>query len=105
MRLYFDANAMVSVGNSDGPEFDLLRGVRQGCPASPSFFTVALSYVGWSYRLTFAGIRLVSLHLSTLEYAADQILFTLTADSLQEMLNSITELADSFGLRLPPKKV
>ena len=40
MCLYFDAKAMVSVNNSDGPEFDLLRGVRQGCPASPSFFTV-----------------------------------------------------------------
>jgi len=104
MCLYFDAKAMVSVNNSDGPEFDLLRGVRQGCPASPSFFTVALSYVSWSYRLTFAGIRLVNLHLSTLEYADDQILFTLTAAGLQDMLNFITENAEPFGLRLSPKK-
>ena len=35
--LYFEAKAMVMVDNAIGPIFDLLRGVRQGCPASPSF--------------------------------------------------------------------
>ena len=39
--LYFDAKALVTVNNDNGPEFDLQRGVRQGCLASPSFFTVA----------------------------------------------------------------
>ena len=104
MCLYFDARAMVSVNNSDGPEFDLLRGVRQGCPASPSFFTVALAFISWSYRLTFDGIRLINHHLSTLEYADDQILFTLTPAGLQDMLNFITEKSEPFGLRLSPSK-
>lgn len=102
--LYFDARAMVSVNNTDGPEFDLLRGVRQGCPASPSFFTVALAFISWSYRLTFKGIQLISHHLASLEYADDQILFTLSAIGLQNMLNFITESAEPFGLRLSPKK-
>ena len=104
MCLYFDAKALVSVNGVDGPEFDLLRGVRQGCPASPNFFTVALAFVSWSYRLTFKGIRLINYHLASLEYADDQILFTLSAAGLQEMLNFITECADPFGLRLSPKK-
>ena len=38
LSLYFDAKAKVTVNNSIGPLFDLKRGVRQGCPASPSFF-------------------------------------------------------------------
>jgi hypothetical protein len=67
LSLYFDAKAMVSVNNTDGPEFDLLRGVRQGCPASPSFFTVALAFISWSYCLTFEGIKLVTHHLASLE--------------------------------------
>ena len=104
MSLYFDAKATVRVNNIAGPEFDLLRGVRQGCPASPSFFTVALAFVSWSFRLMFRGIRLVHLYLSTMEYADDQILFTMTPGGLQEMLNFLAEKATPFGLRLAPQK-
>ena len=102
--LYFDARALVSVGGNNGPEFELHYGVRQGCPASPSFFTVALAFISWSYRLTFEGIKLISHHLATLGYADDQILFTLNADGLQDMLNYLVSTAEPFGLRLSPKK-
>lgn len=102
--LYFDAKAMVSVNNCLGPEFELLRGVRQGCPASPSFFTVALSFISWSFRITFEGLKLVTLHLSTLEYADDQILFTVTPGALQDMLDYIVATGLPFGLRLSPDK-
>ena len=104
ISLYFDAKAKVMVSGVEGPEFDLFRGVRQGCPASPSFFTVALAFISWSFRLTFEGIKLVHHHLSTLEYADDQILFTLSPDALQDMLNFIVENAAPFGLRLSPAK-
>ena len=82
MCLYFDAKANVRINNITGCDFDLLRGVRQGCPASPSFFTVALAFVSWSFRSTFKGIKLVHFHLSSIEYADDQILFTLTPNGL-----------------------
>ena len=104
LSLYFDAKAKVVVNNCVGPEFDLHRGVRQGCPASPSFFTVALAFISRSFRIAFEGIKLVHLHLSSLEYADDQILFTLTANGLQEMLNFLIETASPFGLRLSPAK-
>ena len=52
--LYFYAKAMVSVGGSDRPEFELSRGVRQGCPAS--FFTVALAFISWSFGQNFGGL-------------------------------------------------
>ena len=104
MCLYFDAKANVKIKNTIGPAFDLLRGVRQGCPASPSFFTVALAFVSWSFRSTFKGIKLVHLYLSTIEYAVDQMLFTLSPAGIQEMLIFLTETALPFGLRLAPKK-
>ena len=104
MCLYFDAKANVKIQNTIGPTFDLLRGVRQGCPASPSFFTVALAFVSWSFRSTFKGIKLVHLYLSTIEYADDQMLFTLSPDGLQEMLTFLTETALPLGLRLAPQK-
>ena len=80
LSLYFDARALVSVDGTNGSEFNLLRGVRKGNPASASFFTVALAFISWSYRLTFKGIQLITHHLASLKYADDQILFT-------EMLN------------------
>jgi len=104
LSLYFDAKAMVVIDGTIGPEFDLLRGVRQGCPASPSFFTVALSFISWSFRLAFHGIKLVHLHLSSLEYADDQLLFTSSPSSMQEMLNFLGDNAVPFGLRLAPQK-
>ena len=104
LTLYFDAKAKVTLDSSVDPEFNLQHGVRQGCPASPSFFTVALSFISWSFRLTYEVIKLVTLHLSTLEYADDQILFTLTAGGMQSMLDFIVNNAEPFGLRLSPKK-
>ena len=104
MCLYFDAKANVKIKNVVGPVFDLLRGVRQGCPASPSFFTVALAFVSWTFRTTFQGIKLVNLYLSTIEYADDQMLFTLSPDGMQEMLTFLSDTALPFGLRLAPQK-
>ena len=104
LSLYFDAKAKVVVENTEGPLFDLLRGVRQGCPASPSFFTVALAFISRSFRIAFEGVKLLRLHLCTLEYADDQILFTLTAAGMQDMLDFIVTSAAPFGLRLSPDK-
>ena len=104
LSLYFDAKAKVVVENTEGLLFDLLRGVRQGCPASPSIFTVALAFVSRSFRIAFEGIKLVHLHLCSLEYADDQILFSLTAAGMQEMLDFLISSAAPFGLRLSPDK-
>ena len=52
-----------------------------------SFFTVAFAFVCWSFRVTFVGIKLVSFHSSSIEYADDQIIFTLTPEELQEMMS------------------
>ena len=54
--------------------------------------------------MTFKGIKLVHLYLSTIEYADDQMLFTLTPAGLQEMLIFLADRALPFGLRLAPQK-
>ena len=104
MCLYFDAKASVKIKNTIGPMFDLLCGLRQGCPASPSFFTITLAFVSWTFRSTFKGIKLVHFFLSTIEYADDQMLFTLSPDGLQEMLDFLSTTALPLGLRLAPDK-
>ena len=82
--LNFNARAKVVVNNCIGPEFDLKRGERQGCPASPNFFAAALAFISRSFRIAFEGIKLVRLHLSSFEYAGDKILLTLTAEGMQD---------------------
>ena len=104
MMLYFDAKANVKIGDIVGDTFTPHRGVRQGCPASPSFFTVALAFISWSFRTTFSGIKLITFYLSSIEYADDQILFTLSPAGIQEMLTFLTDSALPFGLRLSPTK-
>ena len=104
MCLYFDAKAHVRIENVSGTAFSLFRGVHQGCPASPSFFTVALSFVSWSFRLTYTGIKLIQFHLSSIEYADDQIIFTMPPEGLQDMIDFLATTAAPFGLRLAPQK-
>ena len=104
MCLYFDARANVRINNITGAAFELLRGVRQGCPASPSFFTVALAFVSSTFRSTYRGIKLVHTYLSSIEYADDQILLTLTSAGLQDMLTFLSDTALPLGLRLAPDK-
>ena len=104
MCLYFDAKANVRINDVTGAVIELFRGVRQGCPASPSFFTVALSFVSWSFRSTYKGLKLVTFYLSSIEYADDQILFTLSSAGLQEMLAYLSDTALPLGLRLAPQK-
>ena len=104
MALYLNARANVRIKDVTGTIFELFRGVRQGCPASPSFFTVALAFVSWSFRNVFRGIRLITFYLCSIEYADDQILFTLSPSELQDMITYIAETALPFGLRLAPQK-
>ena len=94
----------MKIGDTVGDTFTLHRGVRQGCPASPSFFTVALAFISWSFRTTFSGIKLITFYLSSIEYADDQILFILSPAGIQEMLTFLTDSALPFGLRLSPSK-
>ena len=63
-----------------------------------------LAFVSWTFRSTFKGIKLVHLFLSTIEYADDQMLFTLSPDGLQEMLDFLSATALPLGLRLAPDK-
>jgi len=60
--------------------------------------------VSWSFRIPFSGIKLIHFHLSSIEYADDQILFTLTPGGLQKMINYLAETALPFGLHLAPQK-
>ena len=60
--------------------------------------------MSWTFRITFVGIKLVSFYLSSIEYANDQIVFTLTSGGLQEMITFLADTALPLGLRLAPQK-
>ena len=46
----------------------------------------------------------MTFYLSSIEYADDQILFTLSSAGLQEMLTYLSDTAEPLGLRLAPQK-
>ena len=73
MCLYFDAKALVSVAHNSILNIMWCKDA-QPLPVSSQ----GPSFISWSFRLIFKGIRLMNLHLSLLEYADDQIVFTFT---------------------------
>ena len=65
-----------------------------------AFFTALLAFVSFSLCVAFKGILLVTLHLVSLEYADDQILFSGRADELEAMLTLLVEVGRPLGLKL-----
>jgi len=77
MQLYDGARLAISTPDPNKNNFfDHSMGIKQGCPASPSFFTAVLSFLTFSVSTVFKGISLGSLNLLSLEYADDQIYTT-----------------------------
>ena len=104
MALYLNAGANVHIKDITGIIFELFCDVHQGCPALPSFFTITLAFVSWSFRNVFRGIRLITFYLRSIGYVDNQIQFTLSPSELQDMITYIAETALPFGLRLAPQK-
>jgi len=102
--LYAEVLFRVRLGQDLGKAKQSHSGVRQGCPASPAFFTAVLRVVIISLRSVAAGLKIGARYLLSLEYADDVILFATKGTELQDMLDRIVKIGIPLGLRLAPPK-
>ena len=91
-------------GLSDGKDFAISRGVRQGNILSPLLFNCVLEYTikRWKAKLQDHGVKLsndsASQRLTNIRFADDLIIFASNLQELIHMLELVVEELESIGL-------
>jgi hypothetical protein len=80
---------------------EINKGVRQGCPLSPTLFNIYLDeiiIIKWQ-KQDITGMKLSKTqHLSTLLFADDQVIIADTEDNLQNAAHKLHRLITEYGL-------
>lgn len=102
--LYGDTHTLVSNSRSETASIPVRSGVRQGCPASPILFSLAIEPL---LRFPFhvgSGVRVGEDEFHVLAYADDLVLIASSPSALQEKLAQVATTAAHLGLRFNPPK-
>ena len=86
--------------------FQLLRGVRQGCPLSPCSFILAVELLACKIRQDkeIHGITVFRKEFKIGQFADDTTLFSGDKDSVRRAIAVLNDFGDLSGLRLNPSK-
>ena len=85
---------------------EINKGVRQGCPLSPTLFNVCLDEIitKWQKR-DITGIKLSkNQQLSTVLFADDQVIIADTEDNLQKAAHKLNQIITEYGLTVSVQK-
>ena len=87
--LYENSSACVRVNGAYTEWFNIEKGVRQGCVASPWLFNLFMDTCLTGLKESDYGIRMNGLTVKCLLYADDQVLLASSEEELQEMVNML----------------
>jgi hypothetical protein len=97
---------MIKLYNQFSKLVKLNKGVRHGCPFSPTLFNIYLDEIitKWQ-KQDITGIKLPkNQHLSTLLFADDKVILTDTEDKLQKAAHKLNQLVPEYGLTISYRK-
>ena len=102
--LYSNIRAAVKVGDRTSRFVDVLQGVRQGCPLSPTLFNCFVDEL--ADRLRQAGFHGEDINLTVecLMYADDIVLLAESGAKLQRLINVVDQLCRDWHLDINLKK-
>ena len=105
--IYNNTQSAVMNGGHMTDYFEITRGVRQGCPLSPSLFIFAVELLALKIRQSpdCRGMRLPNDKEARIsQFADDKTIITNSTDSLKSHLQSIEVFGAIPGLKLNRKK-
>jgi len=102
--LYENVRCTVRVNAKYTPWFNVDCGVKQGCLLYPSLFAIYVNDLAERINNLNCGIQIDDSFLNILLYADDIALIAPNEESLQRMLNVVTEWCEEWKLDINPIK-
>ena len=102
-NLYWNQIAAVRLEDGNSEEFEIRRGVRQGCILSPKLFNLYAEMI--FKRVEYLkGINIGGKNINNLRFADDTALMAETEEDLQKIVDAAVETSAEYGLRMNVKK-
>ena len=105
-NLYAGQEATVSSEHGTTDQFQIGKGVRQGCILSPSLFNLYAQYIMRNAGLdeAQAGIKIAGRNINNLRYADDTTLMAESKEELKSLLMKVKVESEKAGLKLSIQK-
>ncbi|CAM4506227.1 unnamed protein product [Lepidochelys kempii] len=103
-ELYEGCSTTICLAEGETAEIPIRSGVKQGCPLSPIIFNLAMEPLLRAISNGTDGFNLHGERVSVLAYADNLVLTADDPESLQGMLDTISQAADWMGLGFNAKK-
>jgi len=105
-NLYSKCSSCVKMGNKLSEEFQVTKGLRQGCALAPTLFKIYLEAVlkNWKHKCHGMGIPIGDETLYTLLFADDQVVIAGDRDDSSYMFRKLEEEYEKWGLTISHKK-
>ncbi|KAJ2945399.1 hypothetical protein O0L34_g204 [Tuta absoluta] len=99
-----DSSACVRINGAYTELFNIEKGVRQGCVASPWLFNLFMDSCLEDLKESECCLRMNGLLVKCLLYADDQVILASSAEGLQEMVNIMNEALKKKGMKVNVSK-
>ena len=102
-KMYWEQTAVVRTEHGITEEFQVKRGVRQGCVLSPSLFNLYTEKIFREIE-DMEGVNVGGHNINNLRYADDTSLLALEEQKLQNLLNTVNDKGKLYGMEINVKK-
>ena len=103
-EIYEETRCVVRIGGEVSKEFWVKKGVRQGCPLSPTLFNVYIADLEEELRKGIGGVRVGGDKVWSLEYADDIVVVAEEEVGLRAMIRGLQRYLKEKKLELSPEK-
>ena len=105
-NLYAGQEATVRTGHGTTDQFQIGKGVHQGCVLSPCLFNLYAEYIMRNAGLdeAQAGIKIAGRNINNFRYADDTTLKTESEEELKSLLMKVKKESEKVGLKLSIQK-